>query len=59
MSVCADMNPSVELAMSKLGELAGCEAHSTVMLTPSDQAAYRKLGINLSSDPEYLAKFDL
>ena len=56
MSVCADMNPSVELAMDKLGELAGCEAHSTVMLTASDTAAYRKLGINLSCDPEYLTK---
>ena len=58
MSVCADMNPSVELAMSKLGDLAGCEAHSTVMLTASDTAAYRKLGINLSCDPEFLAKLD-
>ncbi|MBE6939023.1 MAG: DUF1846 domain-containing protein [Ruminococcaceae bacterium] len=58
MSICADLNPSVELAMNKLGELAGCEAHSTVMLTPSDIAAYRKLGINLSCDPEFLSKFD-
>ncbi|MBR4941912.1 MAG: DUF1846 family protein, partial [Clostridia bacterium] len=46
------------LAMSKLGDLVGCEAHSTVMLTASDIAAYRKLGINLSCDPEYLTKFD-
>ncbi len=53
MSICAATNPTVELAMSKLPELAGCEAHATVMLTDSDENTLRKLGINLTCDPEY------
>ena len=53
MSICAATNPTVELAMSKLPELAGCEAHATVMLTDSDENTLRKLGVNLTCDPEY------
>ncbi|PWL48506.1 MAG: hypothetical protein DBY36_09025 [Clostridiales bacterium] len=55
MSICAATNPTVELAMSKLPELAGCEAHATVMLIDSDETALRKLGLNLTCDPEYCA----
>ena len=55
MSICAATNPTVELAMSKLPELAGCEAHATVMLIDSDETALRKLGLHLTCDPEYCA----
>ena len=33
--------------------LAGCEAHSTVILSQVDQDVYRKLGINLTCEPKY------
>ena len=55
MSICAATNSMVELAMSKLTELAGCEAHSTVMLSDSDANTLRKLGLNLTCDPEFYA----
>ncbi|MBR4955989.1 MAG: DUF1846 family protein, partial [Clostridia bacterium] len=34
----------------------GCEAHSTVILTQVDAEIYRKLGINLTSEPKYQTK---
>ena len=53
MSICAATNPMVELAMSELTDLAGCDAHSTVMLSDGDANALRKLGLNLTCDPEF------
>ena len=55
MSICAATNPMVELAMSKLTELSGCDAHSTVILSDADTNALRKLGLNLTCDPEFYA----
>ncbi len=54
MSICAATSPMVELAMERLSELSGCEAHSSIMLTAADETALRKMGINLTCDPEYL-----
>jgi uncharacterized protein (UPF0371 family) len=51
MSICAATNPMAELALSKLPELSGCEAHSTVLLTRADEDALRRLGLFLTSDP--------
>jgi uncharacterized protein (UPF0371 family) len=56
MGICAATNPMVELAVSKLSELSGCEAHSTVMLTNADEQTLRRLGIRLTCDPVYLGK---
>ena len=53
MSICAATNPMVELAMSKLTDLSGCDAHSTVMLSDGDANALRKLGLNFTCDPEF------
>ena len=39
-----------------IGMLAGCEAHSTVILSQVDQDVYRKLGINLTCEPRYQTK---
>ena len=43
-------------AMQKLKDLAGCEVHMTHMPTPGDEAGLRKLGVNLTSDPDYVTK---
>lgn len=53
LSVSATANPSAQLAMEKLKELNGCEVHATHMPTPGDEAGLRKLGVNLTSDPNF------
>jgi len=53
LSVSAATNPTAQLAMEKLKELKGCDAHLTHMPTPGDEAGLRKLGIHLTSDPNF------
>jgi uncharacterized protein (UPF0371 family) len=53
MSICAKSDPCVERAYRMLPALAGCQAHSTVMLRSGDECVLRKMGINLTCDPEY------
>lgn len=53
LSFSAAINPTAELAVEKLHALAGCEAHSSHMVPDNDEAIYRKLGLNLTSEPEY------
>ncbi len=56
LSICGATNPTVELAMAQLPKLADCEAHSTVVLGAADESAYRRLGIHLTCDPNYISK---
>ena len=44
------------LAMEKLKELQGCEIHTTHMPTPGDEAGLRRLGVNLTSHPDFATK---
>jgi uncharacterized protein (UPF0371 family) len=53
LSICATTNPSAQIAMEKLTELAGCEMHMSHMPTPGDEAGLRRLGVNLTSDPNF------
>ncbi|MGD8979719.1 MAG: DUF1846 family protein, partial [candidate division WOR-3 bacterium] len=36
-----------------LKELQGCEVHMTHIPTPGDEKGLRKLGVNLTSDPNF------
>ena len=45
-----------ELAMEKLQHLRGCEVHMTHIPTPGDEAGLRRLGVNLTSDPNFSTK---
>ncbi|MDL2237113.1 DUF1846 domain-containing protein [Christensenellaceae bacterium OttesenSCG-928-K19] len=56
LSISAGMNPTAELAMTKLGELAACEMHSSHMLTQTDESVLRKLKINLTCEPQFPSK---
>jgi uncharacterized protein (UPF0371 family) len=56
LSISATSNTAAELAMEKLGELAGCETHMTHIPTPGDEAGLRRLGVNLTSDPDFSSK---
>ena len=56
LSISADFNHSAKVAMEKLKELYGCEAHSTHIPTPGDEAGLRRLGLNITSDPNFSSK---
>ncbi len=53
LSISATTNPSAQVAMEKLKELRGCEAHMTHIPTPGDEAGLRRIGINLTTDPNF------
>jgi uncharacterized protein (UPF0371 family) len=52
----ASANPMAELALEKLKDLRGCEVHMTHIPTPGDEAGLKRLGINLTSDPNFSSK---
>ncbi len=53
LSIGAVTNPTAQLALDKLQELKGAQAHSTVMLNDVDDQILRKLGIDITCDPFY------
>ena len=53
LSISAATNPTAQLAMEKLKDLYSCDAHLSHMPTPGDEAGLRKLGINLTSEPNF------
>ncbi len=56
LSICSVTNPMAGCAIEQLDKLKGCEAHSSVILSHVDEDLFRKLGINISSEPKYQAK---
>ncbi len=56
LSISATTNPAAQLAMEKLTELRGCEVHMTHIPTPGDEAGLRRLGVNLTSEPNFSTK---
>jgi uncharacterized protein (UPF0371 family) len=56
LSINASANPTAQLALEKLVELRGCEVHLTHIPTPGDEAGLRRLGVNLTSDPNFSSK---
>jgi len=57
LSISATVNPAAQMAVERLKELSGCEAHITHIPTPGDEAGLRKLGVNLTSDPDFSTKY--
>ncbi|MCT4592829.1 MAG: DUF1846 domain-containing protein [Anaeromicrobium sp.] len=53
LSISMTTNPTAQVAMEKLTMLKGCQAHSTTILSTIDEQTFRKLGIDVTSDPEY------
>lgn len=56
LSISATMNPAAQMAVEKLDQLQGTEAHLTHIPTPGDEAGLRKLGVNLTTDPDFATK---
>ncbi len=51
LSMSATTNPTADLAMARLRELAGCEVHLTHIPAPGDEIGLRRLKVNLTVDP--------
>ncbi len=56
LSIAAAHDKKAKKAFEQLPLLKGCEVHSTVILTEVDAGTFRKLGMNLTCDPEYQTK---
>ncbi len=53
LAISASTDPLAAQALSHLADLRGCQAHSTVILSETDTAVYKKLGLQLTCDPRY------
>ena len=53
LSISAATNPTTQVAMKKIKVLRGCEVHMTHIPSPGDEAGLRRIGINLTSDPNF------
>ncbi len=54
LTISAATNPSAQYAVEKLLLLKGCKAHCTAILSDRDEQTLRDLGLDVTSDPEYL-----
>ena len=53
LSICAATDPKAEKCLYMLRRLKGCDAHSSHILTKTDENALRELGINVTCTPEF------
>lgn len=56
LSISATTNPTAQLAMERLTDLEGCDIHMTHIPSPGDEAGLRRLGVNITSDPNFPTK---
>jgi uncharacterized protein (UPF0371 family) len=56
LSISATANTAAQPALEKLKELQECEMHITHIPTPGDEAGLRRLGVNLTSDPNFSSR---
>ena len=53
LSISAVTNPTARLAMQQIEKLKDCEAHVTVILSQTDALTLKKLGVKLTTEPQY------
>ena len=53
LSISSTTNPTARLGMEQLKKLSGCEVHLTHIPTPGDEKGLRRLGVNLTCDPNF------
>jgi len=53
LATSANTDPLAQKALEHLGQLKGCQAHCSVMLSPADSVTYKKLGLMLTCQPQY------
>lgn len=53
LSICASTDDKAKRAIEQLKHLRGSEVHSSVILSQVDMNVFRKLGVNLTCEPDY------
>lgn len=53
LAISASTNPLAAQALDQLSALRGCEAHASVIVSPTDATIYSKLGLRLTCEPQY------
>jgi uncharacterized protein (UPF0371 family) len=53
LSISSTTNPTATEAMEQLPKLSDCELHLTHLPTPGDERGLRRLGVNLTCDPQF------
>jgi uncharacterized protein (UPF0371 family) len=56
LAISAKTNPSAKVALERLKNLSGCEFHTTHIPTAGDEAGLRRLGVNVTSDPNFATR---
>jgi len=55
LAIHATAVPEAAAAVEALKELRGCEVHMTHMPSPGDEAGLRRLGVNLTTDAQFVS----
>lgn len=53
LSMCAATDHNAQIALEQLPKLRGCQVHTSVMLSSVDINMFKKLGVQLTSEPLY------
>ena len=53
LAASANLDPKAQAALHSLAALNGCQAHCSVILSPPDESTYKKLGLQLTCEPQY------
>jgi len=55
LSISAATDPVAAKAMAQLHKLRGCDVHSSVILSVVDEKTFKRLGVNVTCQPQYKA----
>ncbi len=53
LSISAATDPNAQLALEQIPKLHGCQAHTSVMLSPVDIKQFKRLNIQVTSEAKY------
>jgi uncharacterized protein (UPF0371 family) len=53
LCISGTTNPIAQASIERLKDIRGCDVHLTHIPTPGDEAGLRKLGLNLTCDPDF------
>ncbi len=56
LGISVTANPIAQACVERLKQLRGCDVHMTHIPTPGDEAGLRRLGVHLTSDPDFATK---
>jgi uncharacterized protein (UPF0371 family) len=56
LAVASVTDSNAALALEQIPKLNGTEAHSTVLLSRVDENVFKRLGVNLTCEPQYQTK---